>query len=114
MWYVDVELWCMYLLLAASVGVAVWASIRSIRQHSKADAVHHLVSARRIAIATWVLTAVAVVVTFLTGSTQPLVSNGAVFADTGWLRLTDMFINTALVLVVVAAICVAYNRWQTR
>lgn len=113
MWYVDLELWCMYLLLAGGIAVAVWATVRSLR-HQRHEAAHHHVPARRIAIGTTILTLACVVVTFLAGSTKPLQSNGTLFADATWLRLTDMFINTALVLMLVAALCVACNRWMSR
>ncbi len=116
MWYVDLELWCMYLLLAAAIGVVLWATVRSIRQHDKSDSDHHHVPARKIAIGTALFMVLCLLVCFLTGSTAPLISNGSKFDAAGWLRLSDMFINSSIVLIIVAALCVGYNwlKAQTR
>jgi hypothetical protein len=45
--------------------------------------------------------------TFLVGSSSPMLINGEWFRDTLWLKLTDMFIWTAIILLVLAAIGVA-------
>ena len=41
---------------------------------------------------------------YLLAGTQPLVINGKPFSDTFWLRTSDMFINTSVVLILIAII----------
>ena len=48
-------------------------------------------------------------ITFLLGSAEPVMVNGVEFADTFWLKATDMFINTSTVLLLVAVCGVAYG-----
>ena len=48
-------------------------------------------------------------ITFLLGSAEPVTVNGVEFADTFWLKATDMFINTSLVLLLVAVCGVAFG-----
>jgi hypothetical protein len=43
-------------------------------------------------------------VTFLLGSSEPLLINGQWFKDAFWLKLTDMFLWTALLLLLLAAV----------
>ena len=47
--------------------------------------------------------------TFALGSAEPLRVNGKWFSEPGWLKLTDMFINTSVVLGLVALAVVAYG-----
>ena len=49
------------------------------------------------------LTVVLLVVTYLAGSDQPLMVNGALFKDSFWLKVTDMLIVSSVILIVVAA-----------
>jgi hypothetical protein len=44
------------------------------------------------------------VLTFLVVSSNPMLINGEWFKDTFWLKLTDMFIFTTIILLVLAAI----------
>ena len=47
--------------------------------------------------------------TYLTGDATPLMSNGKPFDDAFWLRVSDMFINTSIVLIVLAAVAVGFG-----
>ena len=109
---VDIVHFCIYLLIAGAVGTTVWAVVRSARLRDKSAAMHHHVPARRIALAVAAFLVVCLLVTFLFGSTEPLLSNGKPFTSAGWLRTTDMLINTSIVLVIVAAACMAAGRFK--
>ena len=49
------------------------------------------------------------VLTFIFGSTQMMMVNGQKFTDSFWLRMTDMFINSSLLLLVNAAGVVVFG-----
>ena len=65
--------------------------------------------AGRISYGTVALLLICMVLTFALGSSEPLKVNGADYTDTFWLKATDMFINTAIVLVLVALAAVGYG-----
>lgn len=112
--FVDVLLIVLYLLLAAMLGLTVWSVVHSMCRRSKEVQPTRMVSVRTTAIIAGGLLAVVLVLTFVLASTQPLLINGTQFADTLWLRLSDMFIYTTLVMLVVAAVCVVWGSLHRR
>ena len=67
-----------------------------------------------------VAVALTIALTLALGSDKPLQVNGATYTEAVWLRLTDMFINTAIVLAVVAVAAAVFTatglnrRWNGR
>lgn len=47
--------------------------------------------------------------TFLLGSSAPMKINGADFTDAFWLRVSDMFVSSSLLLIVAAVAVVIYG-----
>jgi len=54
------------------------------------------------------------VLTFLFGSSAPMTINGKQYAQTLWLKTADMFIFTALAMLVAAIAAVAYSSLNKR
>lgn len=106
---VDALLILIALLLAAALAATAWSIVNSLLRRRAETAVVNGVPARRIAVCTAALLVVSLVLTFLLGSSQPLSINGSSFASPFWLKLTDMFIFTALILILVAVAGVAYG-----
>ena len=67
------------------------------------------IPARRITYTTYGITALILLLTFVFGSTQTMMVNGENFTDSFWLRMTDMFVNSSLLLLVLAAGVVAFG-----
>lgn len=102
----DVLLSFVYLMVAAAIvvaAVAVWVGYKLRNRQTIVNGI----PTRRIAMGTAALLVVLLVVTFLTGSSAPISINGGTFSSTFWLKATDMFINTMLVLIAVAVVAVA-------
>lgn len=100
---IDIVLWTVYLLLAAAVGGTLWSAIHGVRTHEQAT---DLMASRHASVtgyATVFLVVTVMVITYLLASAAPVVSNGQPFTDTFWLRLTDMFIFTSLLLICVCS-----------
>ena len=55
------------------------------------------------------MTALILVLTFIFGSTQAMIVNGQNFTDGFWLRMTDMFVNSSLLLLILAAGVVVFG-----
>ena len=109
---IDIVLWAVYLLLAAALGAAVWSAVHGVLTHeSSADP---LASRRTsmIGYSTALLVVVVMATTFSVASTAPVVTGGKPFTDALWLRLTDMFIYTSLLLICVCSVIVAIAKFR--
>ena len=111
----DLVLIFIYTLITASVILAVAAVVISMKRGGKSQTVVNNIPAAKIAWGTAILLFVCLIITFAAGSSEPVTVNGVRYADTFWLKATDMFINTSIVLLVIAVCVVAlglsgYNR----
>jgi hypothetical protein len=52
-------------------------------------------------------------VTFLLGSSKPIVTNGELFTDVFWLKTTDMFIYTSILLVIGCFVSAIVSRFRS-
>ena len=96
----NIMLWLMYITVALALvvtGVSVW---KTLRLRTKDDEVINGVPQTRIAWTTAGIFVVILLLTYLLGSPEPLMSNGVSFDSTFWLKTTDMFIYTSLILIV--------------
>ena len=99
----DVLLGFMWFLFAVTLIVSVVAVVRGVRRANQNEGVTNGIPARKITYVTYGATALILLLTFVFGSTQAMVVNGQNFADTFWLRMSDMFVNSSLLLLVLAA-----------
>lgn len=106
---VDALLILIFLMLLAAVLVTALSMVRSLRRRSGRTGVENGVPTRGISLGVAALLAGSLVFTFLLGSSEPLSINGEDFTSVFWLKLTDMFIFTALILIVIAAGGVVYG-----
>lgn len=107
--FTDLLLVTGYLLLVLALGIAVWAVVRSARTLGKGDRVVNNIPVRRISLSVGVGTFVLMLLVFVLGSTAPLKINGTMYSDAFWLRMSDMFIITSLLLIVAAIVAVVYG-----
>lgn len=105
----DALLIYIYILGALAVTVAIVSMVHGLKSHSSSIYGTNGVPARKIAFGTAGLLVGSMAVTFAFGSSAPLRINGMTFAETGWLKLTDMFIGTSVILGLVAVAAVAYG-----
>ena len=100
--FIDVLLITTYTLLLVAAGLTVWSLVRSARMLAGSRSATNGIPARRIAWLSVLLLAATLLLTWLLASTTPLSINGETYADTFWLRVSDMLINTSLVLIALA------------
>ena len=98
--YADVILWLMYLVVAVAIIVTAYSVWHGMRNRRKGDDIINGVPAGRIGWCVAIALVVCLVVTFLLGSTSPVMTNGKRFADAFWLKSTDMFIYTSILLII--------------
>ena len=99
----DVLLGFMWFLLCIAIVTSVFAVVRGVQRANRSEGVTNGIPARKITYTTYGVTALLLVLTFVFGSTQSMLVNGQTFADSFWLRMSDMFVNTSLLLLVLAA-----------
>ena len=105
----DVLIGYVYLLTAAAVGVAVFSAIHGTRTRSRQGGVENGVPTARINTITWIITALLLAGSFACATTEPIKVNGKLYSETIWLRLSDMFIVTSGVMILLAVIAVAFG-----
>ena len=106
-WFIDILLYVVYLLLGVVTGLTVWSAVHRLLTDKRTKEPTRGVPARTIAYGVAGVLLLIMVLTFLVGSSNPMLINGEWFKDTFWLKLTDMFIFTTIILLVLAAIGVA-------
>ena len=98
--FADLMLWLMYIMIGAALlvsGYSVWHGLRTRR---KGDDIINGVPAGRIGWCVAIGFVLLLVVTFLLGSSKPIVTNGERFTNVFWLKTTDMFIYTSILLII--------------
>ena len=102
--YVDLVIGAVYLLVAASVAVIGWSVVRQLRRRGR--------GVSRLSL--WVAAGVALLLllTWLTGSSQPLRVGGRLYSDAGWLRLADMFIHSSFILIALCSVIVIATKFR--
>lgn len=103
-----------YLLIIGTILLTVFSLVMAFRNRNKSAAVVNNVPAARIAYIVSSSVVLLLVLTFLFGSSAPMTINGKQYAQTLWLKTADMFIFTALAMLVAAIAAVAYSSLNKR
>ena len=105
----DMLLGFIYLLTVVAIGVTVYSIVHGIKTRGRQSLTENGVPAGRITIITWVFTVLLLVISFALGSTEPIKVNGKDFCEGIWLRLSDMFIISSGVMILLAILAVAFG-----
>jgi len=110
--FTDVLIFVMWLFLLGGVALAVFSMVRDYRS-SKSEAVVNGVPVRRIFRITWFSLLAVLLVTFLLGGSDPMLINGQNYDDWLWLKLSDMFVVTSVLMLLagVATVCFGATRY---
>ncbi len=98
------------LVFIAALVLGIWTLTVSIRRKKGEGKVVNGVPVAKIAYCTAGFTVVLLLLTFLLGSSSPLSINGASYTETFWLKTADMFVNTAIVLILIAIGCTLWSK----
>ena len=108
----DIMLWLMYIAVVVAVVVTIVSVMRTLRLRTKDDEVVNGVPRTRLAWIVGVAFLPCLVLTFVLGSSEPVKTNGKLFTDTFWLKATDMFIYTSLILIIGCFAGVVLSRFR--
>ena len=95
--FTDVLIGLMWLFLVGGIGLAIYSMWKDYRG-SRSEAVVNGVPVRRIFRITWIGLLALLVLTFALGFSAPMLINGENYADWLWLKLSDMFVITSLLM----------------
>ena len=105
----DMLLGYIYLMVVVAIGVTAYSVVHGIRTRGRQGYSENGVAAGHITIATWVFTVLLLVISFALGSTDPIKVNGKDFCEGIWLRLSDMFIISSGVMILLAILAVTFG-----
>ena len=111
--FADLMLGLMYLMFAVALGVTAYSVWHTLRNRQKGDDIVNGVPAGKIGWCVAIALVVCLVVTFLLGSSSPVVTNGTVFSDRFWLKVTDMFIYTSILLIIGCFVSAIVSRFRS-
>lgn len=103
--FIDILLIVIYVMLAAAIGLVVWSAFHSLKKRDR-QTTELGFPAKHIVWGVVVLLLLTLTFTYLFADTTPIIINGKPYSDAFWLRISDIFINTSLVLIVTAVGCV--------
>lgn len=98
----DVLLVLMIVLLIAAAAIGLTAVYVGLKKRDKGDRVVNGVPAAKISSITFGVTFAVLLITFIFGPTDSMMINGHQFTDVVSLKLTDMFVSTSIVMIVIA------------
>lgn len=107
--FTDVLIVLMGVLLIAAIVLAVVSIVDSYRKTTKQESVVNGVPEKKIFRLTWTFTFLLLIVTFLIGSSVPLLVNGEHYADWLWLKVSDMFVDSSIVMLVFAFLAACFG-----
>lgn len=107
--FTDVVIVLGYLFITAGVCIALWAVARALRIRGKGESYNNNIPVKKISYSVAIGVLGLLLLTFFIGSSAEMLINGVLFADQFWLKTSDMFIYTSLVLIVVAIGAVIYG-----
>lgn len=109
----DALLILMIVLLVVASIIGVVAVIVGLRKRDPGDRVVNGVHAAKISSITFGLTFLILLLTFIFGSTDSMMINGKQFTDVFSLKITDMFVQTSIVMIIIAigAMIFGYTRY---
>lgn len=99
----------LFLLALVVIGVSFFVSYRKSADFKNKDGMIHQIPRRKITQFVWGGTFMLLLLTFLMGSASPMLVNGAEFVDWTWLKVSDMFVLTSLLMLLCAVGAVAFG-----
>ena len=111
--FADLMLWLMYIVLIVALLVTAYSVLHGMRTRRKGDDIVNRVSAGRIGWCVLIGLLLCLAVTFLFGSSSPVMTNGKPFTSVFWLKMTDMFIYTSILLIIGCFVSAIVSRFRS-
>lgn len=107
--FTNAVLFLMYGMVLAAVVILGCAIYHTLKTRGRGERVDNGIPVKKIAYIVAIGTMVALLLTFLLGSSAPMTVNGKEYTDALWLKVADMFIFTGIGMILVAIVAVVYG-----
>lgn len=107
--FTNLLLGLMYFMLFVALVVAVCALVGESRKRRDEERVVNGIPKSKISLLVFGGTFILLALFGVLGSSEPIMINGRMFTDRFWLKATDLFINTSLVLLLMVIVAVIYG-----
>ncbi|MGI6242878.1 MAG: hypothetical protein ACOYJK_05015 [Prevotella sp.] len=107
--FTDAVIILSYGIIIACIGITVWAMVRALRIRGKGESHDNNIPVKKINYSIVIGVLLLCGLTFLVGSSSDIMINGTRFTDYFWLKASDMFIYTSLILMIIAIAAVIYG-----
>lgn len=98
--FTDLLLAVMVLFLLMTAGLTGYAFLHSSKLNQGMDKTTNGIPSRKLSRTVWLGTLAIMIVCFVFGSSLPMKINGEEYADSFWLRTSDMFVSASLLLLI--------------
>ena len=98
--FTDLLLAVMVLFLLMTAGLTGYAFLHSRKLNQGMDKTTNGIPSRKLSRTVWLGTLAIMIVCFVFGSSLPMKINGEEYADSFWLRTSDMFVSASLLLLI--------------
>lgn len=107
--FTNVLLALMYALTLGGIVLGGWSVFRALKIRGKSESVDNNIPTRKISYVVVLVTMASLLLFFLAGSSAPMTINGTSYTDGFWLKVSDMFIYTSLLMILSGVGVVIYG-----
>lgn len=104
----------MWIMLITALATTVWSIASTLKKRGKAQRIENGIPIKKISYGVIIGTLALLTLTLVFASTKPMHINGTVYSDTFWLRISDMFVNTSIAMIIMAGAAVIFCGWRNR
>lgn len=103
---IDILIILIYITLGAAITLTLWSIVRKVRTIGKVSGKRHGIPVTMINIVVNTLAIAILAVSYLIGDTETMIVNNSEYSDKVWLSVTDMFVTTGLLLLLIGIVAV--------
>lgn len=103
---IDILIILIYITLGAAITLTLWSIVRKVRTIGKVSGKRHGIPVTMINIVVNTLAIAILAVSYLIGDTETMIVNNSEYSDKIWLSVTDMFVTTGLLLLLIGIVAV--------
>ena len=103
---IDILIILIYITLGAAITLTLWSIVRKVRTIGKVSGKRHGIPVTMINIVVNTLAIAILAVSYLIGDTETMIVNNSEYSDKIWLSVTDMFVTTGLLLLLIGIVTV--------
>lgn len=107
--FTDAVIILMELLILCGIATAAYAVWHTLKVRGHSERIVNGIPVKRLTYSVTIATATIMLLTFLIGSSKPMTINGTLYTETFWLKESDMFVYTSIILIIAAAGAVIYG-----